>query len=96
MTPPHLGGAADFPEDDAGTGSLVYKGHRIEPASYAVNNVAWSPRVVVSVREGRGWARQVPLYATSAAKFRSREEADLAAIEVAKAWIDTELGRHRP
>ena len=76
-------------EGGLGTAELIYKGHRIEPASYQVNNASWPPRVIISVKEGGGWARQVPLYATSAAKFPTREQADIAAIEVAKAWIDT-------
>jgi hypothetical protein len=37
----------------------------------------------------------MPLYATSATKFTTREQADIAAIEVAKAWIDTKLERQR-
>jgi hypothetical protein len=72
---------------------LTYKGYRIEPESYAVNSVTWSPRVVVSVRHEGGWARQSPLYSTNAARFPTRDEADRSAVDVARAWIDKAVER---
>ncbi|MBI3636721.1 MAG: hypothetical protein HY216_11025 [Candidatus Rokubacteria bacterium] len=74
---------------------IVYKGYRIEPESYSVNSTAWSPRVVVSLSNAAGGSRKTPLYATSAAKFSSREEADRQALDVAKAWVDAAVDRRR-
>ena len=74
---------------------ITYGGYRIEPASYGVNTATWSPRVIVSVKTEDRWSRLAPLYATHAARFKSREEADLSAVEVAKAWIDKTIERRR-
>ncbi len=68
---------------------ITYKGYRIEPESYFINRMAWSPRVVVSVRTDGRWTRATPLYSPDAARFPTREEADRRAVEVAKQWIDT-------
>jgi hypothetical protein len=51
--------------------------------------------VVVSVNNDGGWTRQPPLYSTSTTKYATCEEADRAAIEVAKAWIDAALEGQR-
>lgn len=75
--------------------TIMYKGYRVEPESYSVNSTAWSPRVVVSLKNADGGSRKTPLYATSAAKFSSREEADRHALDVAKAWIDASGERPR-
>ena len=80
--------AAEMPSE------LMYKGHQIELGSYAVG-AAWSPRAVVGVRTDGAWQR-TPLYATSSAKFPTRHEADLRALDVAKGWIDTAVARQRP
>ena len=72
---------------------MTYKGYRIEPASYGVNTATWSPRAVVSVRTDGTWARLTPLYSTSTARFPTRDEADLNAVAVAKAWIDRAVAK---
>jgi hypothetical protein len=74
---------------------ITYKGYRIEPESYSVNRMAWSPRVVVSVRTDEGWTRGTPLYSPTAVRFPTRDEADRRALEVAKEWIDTAAHRGR-
>lgn len=74
---------------------ITYRGYRIEPASYGVNTATWSPRVVVSTRTEDSWSRLAPLYATNTARFKSREEADLSALDIAKTWIDRAIERGR-
>jgi hypothetical protein len=71
------------------TGEITYKGYRIEPASYCVNSTAWSPRVIVSVKADGGWLPRAPLYASNAARFPTRPDADRSALDIARAWIDT-------
>jgi hypothetical protein len=97
--PRHVGGplpitpvspAAELPNE------LMYKGHQIELGSYSVGNVAWSPRAVVSLRNDDGAWQRTPLYATSSAKFPTRHEADIRALDVAKVWIDAAVARQRP
>lgn len=97
--PRHVGGPSpglpvpavvEFPSD------LMYKGHRIELGSYSVGSVHWSPRAVVSVKNDEGAWHRTPIYATSSAKFPTRHEADLRAMDVAKTWIDTALAQRRP
>jgi hypothetical protein len=72
---------------------ITYRGYRIEPASYGVNSGTWSPRVVISVRDDDRWSRLTPLYATNAARFLTRQDADKCALDVARAWIDTAIER---
>jgi hypothetical protein len=72
---------------------LTYRGYRIEPGSYSVNSVSWSPRVVVSLKTDAGGSPKIPLYATSTARFPTRDEADRHALDVARAWIDTTVGQ---
>ena len=67
---------------------IIYKGYRVEPGSYCVGHGGWSPRVVVSLKTEEGAWRATPLYATSSAKWPTRDEADRRALDVAKAWID--------
>jgi hypothetical protein len=86
---PAASAARETPPSD----EITYKGYRIEPGSYAVNGSAWSPRVVVSSRTDKGWARRAPMYSTSAVKFPTRDEADRSALDVARAWIDTAIER---
>ena len=74
----------------------MYKGHQIEAGSYCVGSVSWSPRAVVSVKTSDGAWKRTPLYATSSAKFPTQQEADGRALDVARAWIDTELERQGP
>jgi hypothetical protein len=74
----------------------MHKGRRIELGSYSVGNVSWSPRAVVSVKNADGAWQRTPLYATSSAKFPTRQEADRRALDVAKAWIDAEVERRGP
>jgi hypothetical protein len=89
-----LGAPAKYvPPRGLPAGEIMYKGHRIEPASYCVNATAWSPRAVVSVRTEDGWSRQAPLYATDTARFPTRDDADRRALDVARAWIDTAVER---
>lgn len=85
----------NVPEKGFPSGEITYKGYRIEPGSYSVNNSAWSPRVVVSVRTDEGWSRGQPLYSTNPARFPTRDEADHRALDVARAWIDTAVERRR-
>lgn len=66
----------------------VYKGYRIEPASYGVNTATWSPRVVISVQTDGVWSRLAPVYSSNATRFPTRDEADRCALDVARAWID--------
>jgi hypothetical protein len=93
LTPPIAHVPPEAPIPGRAVEELTYKGYRIELESYAVNAVAWSPRVVVSVSDEGRWARQPALYATNAAKFPTRDAADRSALDVAKAWIDTAVGR---
>ena len=81
--------AAELPSE------LMYKGHQIELGSYAVG-AAWSPRAVVAVRSDGGAWQRTPIYATSSAKFPTRHEADLRALDVAKTWVDAAVARQRP
>ncbi len=74
---------------------ITYKGYRIEPESYFINRMAWSPRVVVSVRTDGGWTRGTPLYSPNTARFPTRDEADRQALTVAKEWIDTAVKQGR-
>jgi hypothetical protein len=67
---------------------IVYKGYRVEPGSYVVGHGVWSPRAVVSWKTAEGSWQRTPLYATSSAKFPTRDEADRRALDVARAWID--------
>lgn len=94
VTRPIVDTAAKVPPVIQPAEVLMYKGYRIEPESYSVNSTAWSPRVVVSLKTADGGSRRTPLYATSAAKFSSREEANHRAVDVAKTWID--LGGQLP
>jgi hypothetical protein len=87
--------ALEAPPASPSPEEITYKGYRIEPESYAVSQMAWSPRVVVSRRTEEGWSRQAPLYSTSAAKFVTRDEADRHALDVARAWIDTAVEEPR-
>ena len=75
---------------------MMYKGHQIEPGSYCVGSVAWSPRAVVSVKSVDGAWQRTPLYATSSARFSTQHEADRRAIDVARAWIDAAVEQQRP
>lgn len=70
---------------------ITYKGYRVEPGSYCVSTGAWFPRVVVSLRTEDGSSRRTPLYATNAAKWPTRDEADRHALDVARAWIDAAI-----
>jgi hypothetical protein len=74
---------------------ITYRGYRIEPGSYAVNSIAWSPRAVVSTRADGSWARGTPLYSPNTARFPTRDEADRRALEVAKAWVDAAIAQQR-
>ena len=74
----------------------IHKGRRIELGSYSVGNVSWSPRAVVSIKNAEGAWQRTPLYATSSAKFPTRQEADRRALDVAKAWIDADVERRGP
>jgi hypothetical protein len=74
---------------------IMYKGYRIEPGSYAVGSGSWSPRVVVSLQAADGSWKRTPLYATSSAKFSSRDEADRRSLGVAHAWIDAAVAQRR-
>jgi hypothetical protein len=74
---------------------ITYKGYRIEPASYAVNSTAWSPRVVVSLRNDEGTWQRTPVYSTNTAKFPTRDEADRRSLDVARTWIDAATERQR-
>jgi hypothetical protein len=93
MAPAHARAAAETSPASSSSEEIIYKGHRIEPESYAVHSSAWSPRVVVSLRIEKGWSRGAPLYSTSAARFPTRDEADRQAVDVARAWIDRAIER---
>ena len=82
---PALPAPAPLPDE------ITYRGYRIEPGSYAVNSIAWSPRVVVSTRADGSWVRGTPLYSPNAVRFPTRDEADRRALEVAKAWVDAAI-----
>jgi hypothetical protein len=75
--------------------AITYKGYRVEPASYCVSTGAWSPRVVVSLKTEDGSSPRTPLYATNAARWPTRDEADRRALDVARAWIDAAIERQR-
>lgn len=87
------GGLPPAPREPRQPEELSYKGYRIEPGSYSVNSTAWSPRVVVSRQTDEGSSPKIPLYATSTARFPTRDEADRHALDVARAWIDTTIAR---
>jgi len=87
--------APPVPPEPLVSEEIAYKGYRVEPGSYAVSNGAWSPRVVVSLKAADGSSQRTPLYATSAARFPTREEADRRALDVARAWIDAAVERRR-
>ncbi len=95
--PRSLGGPAVAPVAPAVQlpSELMYKGHQIELGSYSVGQ-NWSPRAVVGLKiDGGAWQR-TPIYATSSAKFPTRHEADLRALDVAKTWVDNAVARQRP
>ena len=98
VTPPRAVGptVAPSPVLPSVDQALMYKGHQIEAGSYCVGAVSWSPRAVVSVKSGDGAWQRTPLYATSSAKFPTRQEADQRALDVARAWIDAAIERRRP
>lgn len=81
---------ANRPED-----GITYRGYRVEPASYCVSTGAWSPRVVVSLQTEDGSSPRTPLYATNAARWPTRDEADRHALDVARVWIDAAIERQR-
>src|SRR5215813_6636156 len=60
---------------------MTYKGYRVEPASYCVSTGAWSPRVLVSLLTEDRSSPRTPLYATNAARWPSRDEADRHALD---------------
>ena len=72
---------------------ITYKGYRIQPESYYVSSTSWSPRAVVSRRTSDGWLRQAPLYSPKTTRFATRDEADRCALDIARAWIDTDARR---
>jgi len=87
--------AGHVPPPVPAVSEITYKGYRIEPESYYVNNTSWSPRAVVSRKTDEGWSRQAPLYSTKTTRFATRDEADRSALDVARAWIDTAVERAR-
>ena len=87
--------ATNAPAPEPLSDEITYRGYRIEPGSYSVNSIAWSPRVVVSMRADGGWVRGTPLYSPNATRFPTRDEADRRALEVAKAWVDAAIEQQR-
>jgi hypothetical protein len=86
---PPMPAPAPLPEE------ITYRGYRIEPGSYAVNSIGWSPRVIVSTRADGSWVRGTPLYSPDASRFPTRDDADRRALEVAKAWVDAAIEQQR-
>jgi len=74
---------------------MTYKGYRVEPASYCVSTGAWSPRVLVSLLTEDRSSPRTPLYATNAARWPTRDDADRCALDVARAWIDAAIESKR-
>ena len=74
---------------------IMYRGYRIQLASYAVG-AAWSPRAVVAAKTGDGAWHPTPLYSTSSVKFPTRADADRHALDVATTWIDAQVTPARP
>ncbi len=87
--------APPIPAQAALSDEITYRGYRIEPGSYAVNSIGWSPRVVVSRRADGSWVRGTPIYSPNTARFPTRDEADRRALEVAKAWVDAAIEQQR-
>src|SRR3989442_3156258 len=88
-------GGTQAPRTETLQDGMTYKGSRVEPASYCVSTGAWSPRVVVSLWTEDRSSPRTPLYATNAARWPTRDEADRCALDVARAWIDAAVGRQR-
>jgi hypothetical protein len=95
-TPAPSGALPESPVVQPVEQAMMYKGHQIEAGSYCVRSVAWSPRAIVSVMSAEGAWQRTPLYSTSSARFPTQHEADRCAIDIARAWIDATLERHRP
>ena len=88
-------GGTQAPPTEALQDGITYKGYRVEPASYCVSTGAWSPRVVVSLWTEDRSSPRTPLYATNAARWPTRDDADRCALDVARAWIDAAVERQR-
>ncbi len=88
-------GAIQAPRAADPQDGITYKGYRVEPASYCVSTGAWSPRVVVSLWTEDRSSPRTPLYATNAARWPTRDDADRCALDVARAWIDAAVERQR-
>ena len=88
-------GAREAPPVPSPQDGITYKGYRVEPGSYCVSTGAWFPRVVVSLRTEDGSSAKTQLYATNAARWPTRDEADRRALDVARAWIDAAGDRPR-
>jgi hypothetical protein len=70
-----------------------YRGHVIYATARALPSGDWAPRLLVSwVEDGSRRVDEIPLHLT--AGFASRQEAEIAALRLGRAWVDgREVGR---
>jgi hypothetical protein len=64
----------------------TYRGHRVELESEEIRAREWAARATVVVAEGRR-EKRIPIYGRRQATFKTKNEADAYALELAKLWI---------